>query len=350
LLTAGFALPRSNEPAIPRLLAVYLSWRIDLHGSGVFDMTRLTAKLRALKLSQLSALCAVCERKSFTDAARFLNEKPSTITRAIQSLEKLVGVPLVCRSRRYCTPTAAGEKYYELAKRMLTELQSTAHSLGGNRPNVRGWIRFTMPTVFERYLFPEILVEAATVHPELQFDIIFTDDFVDPAQAGLDFAVRGGYPSNSLLIAQTLWTYDRYLCASPSYVKRFGLARHPDELSNHSIVQHTGPRVLKDWHLCRSGEVIHFSVEPKHRVSSGIGLISLLERGLGVGQVASWLATSLITEGRLCRICPDYLVESRLNRRAEIHAVCRRGHLPKRAEFVIDLFKRAGRTLPTLDL
>lgn len=298
-------------------------------------MSRAKTRLESLRIAELSAFCLVAEKRSFVDAARAMGATPSSTTRAVQAVEALVGQELVSRTRRAVALTPAGESYYEIAKTALRQLQAGTEAVSRTGLELRGWVRFSAPAVFATFFLPEVLAEIAGRHENLRLDVTYTDTRVDPAQAGLDFAIRGAFPSDSDLIGQTLWRYDRYLCASPDYVAAHGLALVPDDLARHRVLMHTGPRVLSDWTLRRGDERHRLRPTPAHRVDSGAALVALVQRGLGVGRLASWIAAPLIAAGRLVRVCPGYVVISPSGRQPEIHAVYRSRSLSRRARVIL---------------
>lgn len=298
-------------------------------------MSRTKTRLESLRIAELAAFCLVAEKRSFVDAARALGATPSSTTRAVQAVEALVGQELVSRTRRAVALTPAGESYYEIAKAALRQLQAGTEAVSRAGLELRGWVRFSAPAVFSTFFLPDLLADIAGQHENLRLDVSYTDARVDPAQAGLDFAIRGAFPGDSDLIGQTLWRYDRYLCASPDYVAVRGLPLEPGDLARHRVVMHTGPRVLSDWTLRRGDERHRLRISPAHRVDSGAALVALVQRGLGVGRLANWIADPLIAMGRLVRVCPGYIVVSPSGRQPEIHAVYRSRALSRRARVIL---------------
>ena len=70
---------------------------------------------------QLSAFCAVVERKSFSQAAEQLGVTQPAVSLQIRSLEKRLGQQLVDRSGRRVETTEAGRRLYRNAQRMLAD-------------------------------------------------------------------------------------------------------------------------------------------------------------------------------------------------------------------------------------
>ncbi|SEL11522.1 DNA-binding transcriptional regulator, LysR family [Pseudoxanthomonas sp. GM95] len=286
-------------------------------------MARELLRSNQLRLADLEAFCAVAEKLSYVAAARSTGMSASGVTRAIQGVEAVVGHQLVNRSQRGVSLTPAGEAYYRVAKSALRQLSGASETLSQAASDLSGWVRFSAPSLLEAHVLPQALARVALKHPGLHFDVTFTDAFVDPAQSGMDFAIRGAFPLSSNLIGQTLWKYDRFLCASPHYVETHGSPTQPDVLGGHRFLIHTGPRLLRDWHLIRTreGGIVRVHIDATHRVSSGSGVLQLLLAGEGIARLASWVAQPLIDEGRLVRICPGYRVVSSTGKQAEMHAV-----------------------------
>lgn len=284
-------------------------------------MPRALHRPDPIRLLDLQAFCAVAEHRSFVAAARSTGMSTSTVTRALQSLEQALGRELVSRSQRHVSLTPAGEAYYQAVKPALRQLADAGQALGPPRDALEGWVRFVAPPVLESRVLPQALQQVCRRHPQLHVDVSFSDTAVDPAEAGLDFAIRGGYPLSSGLIGQTLWRYQRWLCASPAYVARHGQPMDPAALAGHRFVIHTGPRLLRAWLLQRDGEVFTVPAAAAHRVSSGAGLLALVEAGLGIARIADWIAAPLIDSGRLLRLCPGYALVSRSGQAAEMHVV-----------------------------
>jgi DNA-binding transcriptional LysR family regulator len=274
-----------------------------------------------LRVADLEAFCAVAERLSYVAAARATGMSPSGVTRAVQAVEAAMGQELLSRSHRSVSLTPAGEAYYDLARSALRQLVDAGAVLARSASELRGLVRFSAPPVLESRILPAALAALSVSHPRLRVDVTYTDVYLDPAEAGLDFAIRGAFPVDSDLIGQTLWRYERYLCAAPAYIAREGLPATPEELARHRFVLHTGPRQLRSWYLYDGRQSLRIPVNVSHRVSSGSGLVELLLAGLGISRLASWVAQPLIDAGRLVRVCPRYTVVSRTGTQMEMHEV-----------------------------
>jgi DNA-binding transcriptional LysR family regulator len=74
-----------------------------------------------LELRQLRALVAVAEAQTFTDAAIALGTSQASVSRSVAALERALGVRVFQRTTRSVTPTVAGKRIIEHARRVLDE-------------------------------------------------------------------------------------------------------------------------------------------------------------------------------------------------------------------------------------
>lgn len=293
-------------------------------------------------LWEYQVFCAVAERQSFVLAARALGASPSAVTRAVQALERQVGAQLLLRSKSSVALTPQGESYFEYARELLRLESQAREALHDAQQGDQGRLRFSAPDLLGVTLLPAVLRRYAAQHPGVTVDIHYTDKAIDPIAEGLDFAIRGGFPASSDLLGARLWPYERLLCASPHYVACMGLPREPEELARHRLIMHTGPRVLKDWHLRRDKRIVRMHAEPAVRVSTSSGLMALALQGVGIARLADWAAAPEIARGTLVRVCPGYTATSARGVAPQMHAVYGSRSLPARARAMLAAIRQGA--------
>lgn len=75
-----------------------------------------------VELRYLRALVAVADSQTFTDAAISLGTSQAAISRSVAALERALGLRILQRTTRNVTPTPAGERIIEHARRVLDEV------------------------------------------------------------------------------------------------------------------------------------------------------------------------------------------------------------------------------------
>lgn len=290
-------------------------------------------------LWEINVFRAVAEARSFVAAAKKMGCSPSAVTRAIQSLEAILNIELFRRNRKVVSLTSAGEIYYRYAVLMTSAQEEAIEELGSRGGALQGWMRFSAPETMGLTLLPYVLNRISARFPKLKFEVRFTDEMLDPVEEGLDFAIRGGFPQSSELIGYSLIDYSRSLFASPEYVRSAGAPVSPEDVQHHSVILHTGPRILKDWYFSNETERIRVHVEPRFRFSSGSAVYMGVRNGLGVARLASWLVEEDVQKGRLMPVCSDYSVTAATGQHPQLHAVYARATASKRVRGFLEVLQ-----------
>ncbi len=112
---------------------------------------------RAPHLDELRAFCLAIELGGIGRAAQRLHLSQPAASKRLRSLEALVGTPLLLRSRSGVSATAAGERLYTHARRLIAdsdELAGLLQQIRGSRETVHLAISHTAA----EYLMPKALV------------------------------------------------------------------------------------------------------------------------------------------------------------------------------------------------
>lgn len=108
-------------------------------------------------LDLLTTFCRVIDEGSFTKAAESLNLSQPTVTKQIQRLETIFGMPLIDRTQRELSVTEAGEVVYVYARRILGTLQKCYESLENLQKPGRGELTISSVPVIALYTLPAII-------------------------------------------------------------------------------------------------------------------------------------------------------------------------------------------------
>jgi DNA-binding transcriptional LysR family regulator len=206
----------------------------------------------------------VVQHGSITAAARALDLPKTTVSRKLRALEDRLGARLLNRTTRRLALTEAGTIYFEHSKRIATDLEaaeSAVHQLEGNP---RGWLRVTAPYSLGTGLLAPILHEFRAHYPDVQVDIVLSNDLLDLVQDEIDVALRIGRLPDSTLVARQLTTWPTRVFASEGYLARHGEPLVPEDLRDHQalvLARHkNGHNHL--WPLSDGGEEREFEVKP----------------------------------------------------------------------------------------
>ncbi|MER0449275.1 LysR substrate-binding domain-containing protein [Streptomyces sp. Edi4] len=119
--------------------------------------------------NQLRTFLAVAQTLNFTQAARRLGVRQSTVSQHVRRLEGAAGRPLFSRDTHSVRLTEDGEAMLGFARTILTAHERAAHYFTGTR--LRGRLRFGASEDFVLTRLPEILQAFRREHPEVDLEL-----------------------------------------------------------------------------------------------------------------------------------------------------------------------------------
>lgn len=275
-------------------------------------------------LSGIGVLAAVVEAGTFVRAGEVLGITQSGVSRAISRLEDRVGIKIFQRTARSVSLTEEGRAFFEKVEPLLSGIEEAAEEAGESAVVVRGRLRVNVESAFGRHVLVPALGPFLERHPQLLIDVVVRDRIGDMVAEGFDVAVRFGEPQPSALVARLLLRTRIITCATPDYVARNGLPRHPRDIARHRCILIRNPATGQPfgWEFHRKGETVPAEPRGMMIVNETGGLMAAIQAGLGIGQALAIYSDDAIREGRLVHILPDWSDET-----YPLYAYHRSGHL-----------------------
>lgn len=119
--------------------------------------------VRTPELAELRAFCAAVDLGSLGKAARLLRVSQPALSKRLRALEALCGSRLLERSTQGVTPTAAGRRLYEAARRLLAEAEAVEALMDGLDAEAAPVRLASSPTMAE-FVLPALLVDLESRH------------------------------------------------------------------------------------------------------------------------------------------------------------------------------------------
>jgi DNA-binding transcriptional LysR family regulator len=258
------------------------------------------------RFDAMSAFVAVCETESLTAAARRLGVSPSVMSRQIAALESHLGTRLFHRTTRQISLTDAGTRYLERARRILADIDEAERAAQSDRTEPSGRLSVTAPLIFGRLHVTPLLAHFARSHPKVTVELSLSDRFVNLVEEGHDLAVRIGHLPDSQLIARRFGETRRALVASPSYLAKAGMPRHPRDLVRHDMIAFMPGTPPFDWHFNDGSRDIKVSIAPRFVINSGDTAIALARTGAGITRALYYQVREAIADGHLIEVLTDF--------------------------------------------
>lgn len=229
-----------------------------------------------ITLEQWKTLSTVVESGGYASAAARLHKSQSTLSYAIQQIQKLTGVSVFTIEGRKAVLTDAGRALYQRGRRLIEEaerLEQMAAELA------QGWeaeIRLAVEVTFPTWLLLECFAAFAEEHPQTRIELIesvlggTTEALL---QRRVDLAIGPTIPPG--LLGEALMQVHFVPAASPQHpLHRLGRPLTLADLRayRHLVVRETGERDVRE---------IGLLAEQRWTVSSKATSIRAARMGLG---------------------------------------------------------------------
>lgn len=257
------------------------------------------------RLGAMQTFVRVVDTGSFSAAARWLNVGQPSVSKTIAQLEDRLGVRLVVRSTRGLTPSEAGLRFYERARRAIDEAAEAELAARGEGAGLRGTLRVAAPTTFARlHIVPSLPAFLAT-HADLDVELMMDDRVVDLVSEGVDLSLRMGDLPDSSAVARRLATGPRLVVATRAYLERRGVPTAPSELAGHEAVVYTQGR-SGSWMFRRESTEVSVAVRGRLRVSSAEGIRAAVLADIGLTIASRWMFSPELETGAMRAVLTDW--------------------------------------------
>lgn len=252
------------------------------------------------RLKSLEIFKTVAERGSFVRAADTLDLSTTVVTRAVQDLEKMLGIRLLQRSTRRVSLTAEGEDILERTRSLLDSFDELTARSSQGATEIAGEIRFTAPASFSARLGP-VLAEFNARYPRVRLQLLATDTPLDLIAERIDLALRITRELPESLIARRIGDVRLGVYGAPDYLAKRGTPKHPDELVDHDCLVHSSTGRESTWPF--QHPVTQQPVKPSVRgllwSNNAEALMGAAVRGSGLALLPRVLVKGAIDRGEL---------------------------------------------------
>jgi DNA-binding transcriptional LysR family regulator len=256
------------------------------------------------RLQCMKVLVRVAETANFAEAARQLHMSPPAVTRAVAFLEDATGARLFVRSTRSVNLTAAGRRYADDCKRILSEIDEAEASAGGSHATPSGVLTITAPVQFGQLHVVPVLTGFLEMHPGVTGRILLFDRIVSLVEEGIDVAIRIGRLQDSDQTAIRVGSVRRVVCGAPSYFERCGEPQAPGDLAAHTTIVNTGSSAPLDWHFAPEGTTT--TLHPRLYCNTVEAAISASMTGWGLARPLSYQVSRHVAAGDLRLVLERY--------------------------------------------
>ena len=250
----------------------------------------------------LQTFLVLAETGSLSRATPLLASTQPTLSRQLALLEAQVDQSLFERSPRGLRLTAAGEALLPAARRMREGAQDLTLALAGREQSLAGTVRLTASETVSCYLLPTVIGDLRAAHPEIQIELVASNEVQDLREHSADIAVRMVRPAEPTLVARKLADWPLGFYAHRRYLERMGRPAAATMADHHWLGYDRSDQLLRGFRDAG------FDVQREFfslRCDSQVVIWESVRAGLGIGVGMQQLA---LLDPELVQVLPDLAI------------------------------------------
>lgn len=283
--------------------------------------------------SLVRSFLAALDQGSLLGAARLLNMSQPTLGRHIAELERQLGVLLFERTGRGLVATATALQLAQAARSMEAGALQLSRTLSGAQSQSAGTVRITASVPVAVQLLPPVLAAMRQALPDLQIELVSSNQVSNLLRREADIAVRMVRPEQNSLIARKIGEVRLGAYASRGYLESRAPLRKASDLLQHELIGgDADPAILQgfaamgfpvtrsafalrsddfivQWQAVRAGLGIGFCAD--YMVRGEADVLEVLAGQLKIPSLPMWLAVhrEIRTNASIRRVF-DYLASA----------------------------------------
>ena len=251
--------------------------------------------------------------QSLTAAARQLNVTPPSVTQRLQAIESKVKVRLIQRQPRGIALTEEGVLLQEKARFIMEEMDQIQTLMSSKKNDIHGTLKVLAPLGFGNDYIAPLVAEFQQQHPNLTVELELSDKPSWSESHQWDIIIYIGALRDSTLKLSILAPNQRFLCASPDYIKRHGSPNCPQDLKAHQCIALRENREdVTLWRFTHNEteEQASVRITPTFTSNEGSVVKDWAITGNGIIMRSEWDVQPELDSGALVRLLPDYRLPS----------------------------------------
>lgn len=178
----------------------------------------------------MRTVVAVIETGSFTAASERLGISKSLTSKYVNRVEEQLGVKLFHRTTRKLSVNQSGQEYYLHSQQILAKFDQLHHQLHSDNKEASGPLRVTASQGFAEELLSPLLPEFHARYPNVQIDIIVTNQKLDLVEHAIDIAFRASELEDSSFKYRKVMSLQSSVYAAPELAKQYSHDIDPTQL------------------------------------------------------------------------------------------------------------------------
>jgi DNA-binding transcriptional LysR family regulator len=223
----------------------------------------------------------------------------------VARLEKSLDTRLLHRTTRVVSLTEPGQAFYNEVRNLLEALEASKKTAKSFTQEVTGTLKIGLAaSICYLHLTPKLHLFTQKF-PQLKIQIVNGNHLLDLLREGFDLIIHCNTLPDSNYYYQKLGNWRKIICTSPSYLKKFGTPKTPQDLTAHHCLDHYD-NFQRTWKFNVNNKVMLIPINSIISANSSMDLKNLAIHGQGIAYLPSFTVFHELKAGRLISILEDY--------------------------------------------
>jgi DNA-binding transcriptional LysR family regulator len=250
------------------------------------------------KFKAMETFVRIADEGSLTAAARATGSSLPAVVRSLAAYEAGLGVRLFNRTTRRISLTEEGRLHLDNCRQVLSALEESEAALTAGAGEPAGHITITAPVLFGQMWISPAVTRFVQQYEKMRCTVVLLDRVVNLLEEGIDVGIRIGALEDSSLVALPLGSIRRVVVASPAYLRKHGVPRHPRELQAANCIRMiAGQPTWGDFQ--ENGRAFRIKVSGNLEFNHVLPAVQACADGAGFGMFFSYQVAPFIAEKRL---------------------------------------------------
>ena len=246
---------------------------------------------------------AVAEAGGIAQIANKQGVSSAAISKQIAILEKHLNVALFHRSNRRMNLTNIGEVYLQHCKNILSAVIEANNAILQVKTEPTGMLRIASGRYFAEHFIIPHLADFLQQYPQLMLDVVLSETVPNLKNEDIDIAFGSNKSLSADLVCRAVAVSQHVLCASPQYLKKFGIPKKPADLYKHRYITHS---LRQRNNVLTFADKDQFILKPILRLNDAGSMLNAAIHGAGVISLNRYIVQEALAAGQLVELLEKY--------------------------------------------
>ncbi len=250
------------------------------------------------RITAARTFVAIVEQGSFVSAAEVLNMSRAGASRCVAELENWTQTKLLHRSTRKLSLTPAGQLMLDQCRKLVEMADTISNVSRAKASQPSGILRISCSHYYAQCTMIDLLQEFQVLYPDVNVELNISNHVVNLVEERIDLAIRISNSLDPNLIARRFGDCPSVVCASPSYIEKYGKPQTIHDLSAHNCLIYSNFE-NPQWRFTRDDAVASVAVAGDFAANESMVLLNAAIKGMGITMQPVDAAAPYLERGEL---------------------------------------------------